>query len=120
MFDSPGLMDFATGLVNSVLNLPDGQAKFFAEFKLQKNCEINSAHQSVLVSWNDIWASIYASFSLPKWQALKMTFWHPAASQTHKYKLKYEKLLTPPFTFPFTADSIKKCDSCPLNVCSGM
>ena len=49
MFDSPGLMDFAIGLVNSVLNLPDGQAKFFAEFKLQKNCEINSAHQSVLV-----------------------------------------------------------------------
>ena len=50
MFDSPGLMDFAIGLVNSVLNLPDGQAKFFAEFKLQKNCEIISAHQSVLVS----------------------------------------------------------------------
>ena len=50
MFDSPGLMDFAIGLVNSVLNLPDGQVKFFDEFKFQKNCEINSAHQSVLVS----------------------------------------------------------------------
>ena len=45
--DSPGLVDFAIGLVNSVLNLPDGQAKFFEEFKLQKNCEINSAHQNV-------------------------------------------------------------------------
>ena len=30
--DSPGLVDFATGLVNSVLNLPDGQVKFFGEF----------------------------------------------------------------------------------------
>ena len=41
-------MDFAVGPVNSVLNLPDGQVKFFfEEFKLQKNCEINSAHQIV-------------------------------------------------------------------------
>ena len=39
--DSPGLVDFASGLVNSVINLPDGQVKFFEEFKLQKNCEIN-------------------------------------------------------------------------------
>ena len=45
--DSPGLVDFAIGLVNSVHNLPDGQVKFFEEFKLQKNCEINSAHQNV-------------------------------------------------------------------------
>ena len=45
MSDSPGLMDFTIGLVNSVLNLPDRQVKFFEEYKLQKNCEINSAHQ---------------------------------------------------------------------------
>ena len=45
--DSLGLMDFAIGLVNSVLNLPEGQVKFFEEFKLQKNCEIISAHQNV-------------------------------------------------------------------------
>ena len=41
-------MDFAIGLVNSVLNLPDGQVKFFEEFKLQKNCVINPAYQNVL------------------------------------------------------------------------
>ena len=40
-------MDFAIGLVNSVLNVPNGQVKFFEEFKLQKNCEINSANQNV-------------------------------------------------------------------------
>ena len=39
--DSPGLV----GLVNSVLNLPDRQVKYFEELNLQKNCEINSAHQ---------------------------------------------------------------------------
>ena len=32
--DSPGLVDFAIGLVNSVFNLPDGQVMFFFdEFK---------------------------------------------------------------------------------------
>ena len=36
--DSSGLVDFAIRLVNSVLNLPDGQVKYFEEFNLQKNC----------------------------------------------------------------------------------
>ena len=38
--DSPGLVDFAIEIVNSVLNLPDEQVKFFEEFKLQKNPQI--------------------------------------------------------------------------------
>ena len=46
--DSPGLVDLAIGLVNSVINLPDGQVKFFEEFKLQKNCEI---HRSSKPFW---------------------------------------------------------------------
>ena len=45
--DSPQLVDFGIGLVNSVLNLPDGQVKYVEEFNLQKNCEINSAHQKI-------------------------------------------------------------------------
>ena len=45
MSDSPGLVDFAFGLVNSVLNVPDARVMFFEEFKLKKNCEINSACQ---------------------------------------------------------------------------
>ena len=45
--DSPKLVGFVIGLVNSVINLTDGQVKFFEEFTLQKNCEINSAHQNV-------------------------------------------------------------------------
>ena len=46
--DSPGLVDFAIGPVNSVLNLAKGQVKFFEEFKLHKNCVINPAYQNVL------------------------------------------------------------------------
>ena len=75
---SPGLVDFTIRLVNSVLNLPNGPVKFFEEFNLQKNCEINSAHQNVFgASQNDVWASICYSFNLPEWQALKMTFFAP-------------------------------------------
>ena len=59
MLDSLGLVDFAIELVNFVLNLPNGQVNFSEEFKLQKNCEINSAHQNVFgANWNDVWASI--------------------------------------------------------------
>ena len=35
--DSPGLVDFAIGLVNCVINLPDGQVKFFGGIQI-KNC----------------------------------------------------------------------------------
>ena len=31
--DSPGLVDFAIGLVNSVFILPDGQVRSFEEFE---------------------------------------------------------------------------------------
>ena len=48
MSHSPGLVDFTIWLVNSVLNLPNGKAKLFEEFKLHKNCVINPAHQKVV------------------------------------------------------------------------
>ena len=53
-------MDFAIGLSNSVLNLPDGQVKFFEEFQLKKNCQINSACQNFLGGLVEMtfWASI--------------------------------------------------------------
>ena len=34
MSDSLGLVDFAIGQVNSVLNLPDGQVKIFRRIKI--------------------------------------------------------------------------------------
>ena len=37
MSDSPGLVDFAIGLVIFVLNLPDGQVLFWGKFKLRKD-----------------------------------------------------------------------------------
>ena len=46
MPDSLGLVDFAIGLVNSVLNLPNGQVRYFGEFKLQKNCNQSSSSKN--------------------------------------------------------------------------
>ena len=74
--DSPGLMDFAIGPVNSVLNSPDGQVKFFEEFKLQLVKSILLI-KMVFGLVEMTFGLVYASFSLPEWQALKMTFFAP-------------------------------------------
>ena len=75
--DSPGLVDFAIRLVNSVINLPDRQVKFFEEFKLQKNCEINLLIKTFFGLVEMIFGLVNVSFSLPDWQAVKMTFFAP-------------------------------------------
>ena len=36
--NSPGLVDFAIGLVIFVLNLPDRQRQFFGEIQFHKDC----------------------------------------------------------------------------------
>ena len=64
--DSPGLVDFAIGLVNSVINLSDGQVNFFEEFKLQKNREINVPVKTFLGLLEMMFGLVYASFSLPE------------------------------------------------------
>ena len=75
--DSPGLVDFAIGLVNSVINLPDRQVKCFEEFKLQKNCEIILLIQTFSGLVEMMFGLVNVSFSLPEWQAVKMTFFAP-------------------------------------------
>ena len=67
MSDSPRLVDFAIGLVNSVINLPNGQVKFFEEFKLQKNCEINLLIKTFLGLVEMMFGLEYVCFSLPEW-----------------------------------------------------
>ena len=48
--DSPGLVDFAFGLVKFVFNLPDRQVMFFEEFEKHKKCENNSARRKAFGS----------------------------------------------------------------------
>ena len=70
MSDSPGLVDCFIGIVNSVLKLPDGQVKYFEEELL-----IKKFFGGVLVEMT--FGLVNASFSLPEWQAVKMTFFAP-------------------------------------------
>ena len=64
--NSPGLVDFAIGLVNSVINLSDGKVKFFEEFKLQKNCEINLLIKTFLGLAEILFGVVNVSLSLPE------------------------------------------------------
>ena len=77
MSDRTGLVDFAIGLVNSVHNLPDGQVKFFEEFKLQKDREINLLIKMLWGLVEMMFGLVNVCFSLPEWQAVKMTFFAP-------------------------------------------
>ena len=70
MSHSPGLVDFAIGLVISVINLSDGQVNFFEEFKLQKNREINLLIKTLCGQVEMIFGLVNVSFSLPEWQAV--------------------------------------------------
>ena len=77
MSDNSGLVDFAIGLVNSVINLPDRQVTFFEEFKLQKNCEISLLIKTFLRLVEMMFGLVNVSFSLPEWQAVKLTLFAP-------------------------------------------
>ena len=66
LFNSPGLLDFAIGLVNSVINLSDGQVKFFEEFKLQKNCEINLLIKTLLGLVEILFGLVNVNLSVPE------------------------------------------------------
>ena len=71
--DCPGLVDFATGPMNSVLNLPDGQVKFFGEFTA-----INPAHRKKFFGLYKVTLGLVdSSYILPEWQAVKLTFFAP-------------------------------------------
>ena len=86
--DSPGLVDFAIGLVNSFINLLDGQMKFFEEFKLQKNCEINLLIKTFLGLVEMMFGLVNVSFSLPEWQNVKMIFFFASCIYTTLYQGK--------------------------------
>lgn len=64
--NSPGLVDFSIRLVNFFLNLPDGQVKFFEEFKLRlKNC--SSILLKTFLGLADMtFGLVDASYSMPE------------------------------------------------------
>ena len=77
MSNSPGLVDFAIRLVDSVFNWPDGKVKSFEEFTLQKYCQINMLSKTFLGLVEMLFWPVNVSFGLPEWQAVKMIFFGP-------------------------------------------
>ena len=76
--DSPGLVDFAFGLVNSVVNLPDGQVRFFEQFEYNRRTMKSILLVKKRLGLVEMTSGLVnASFCLPNRQAVKMTFFAP-------------------------------------------
>ena len=75
--DSLELVDFALGLVNSVLNLHDGQVNFFGGNSNSRRTVVNPTHQIFLRLVEMTFGLVHASYSLPEWQAVKLTLFAP-------------------------------------------
>ena len=91
--DSLGLVDFAVGLVNSVLNLPDQQVIFFWVGgwgnSNYRRTVINPGHQ---IFWGLVemtFGLVHASYCLPEWQAVKLTFFAPCHLQMDEYNRQF-------------------------------
>ena len=60
MSDSPGLVDFAIGLVIYFLNLPDGQVLFLGEIQFTEGLHsILLIKKGLRANRNDLWPSTY-------------------------------------------------------------
>ena len=75
--NSLGPVDFAIRLLNSVLNLHDGQVIFFWGNSNYRRNVINPAHQIFFRLVEMTFRLLHASYSLPEWQAVKLTFFAP-------------------------------------------
>ena len=74
MPDSPGLVDFAVGLVHFILHLPDGQVKVLIEFfekinLIQRTCK-NFLGLVKITSGSYILAAAYPKGKLGNWISL--------------------------------------------------
>ena len=59
-------MDFAIGLVNSVINLPDGQVKFFRNSNYRRTVKSILLIKMYLGLVEIMFVLVYASLSLPE------------------------------------------------------
>ena len=74
---SPGLLDFAIGLVNSVFSLPNGQVMFLKNSNNRRTVKSILLVKKFLGLIEMTSGLVNASFSLPEWQAVKIIFFAP-------------------------------------------
>ena len=78
--DSPGLVHFSIRLVIFVLNLPNCKVLFWGEIQIHV---ITEGLQSILLIKKVLelvemtYRLVHASYGLPEWQAVKLTFFAP-------------------------------------------
>ena len=82
MSDSSGLVDFAIGLVNSVVNLPNSQVMFLSNSNNRRTMNSIPLVRKCLRLVEMTSGLVNASFSLPEWQAVKMIFFAPCSGTT--------------------------------------
>ena len=72
-------MDFAVGLVNSAINLPDGQVIFLGGNSHYRRIVINPVHEIFFGLVEMTFGLVHASYSLPFQQnsSVKLTFFAP-------------------------------------------
>ena len=75
--DSPGLVDFAIGLVNSVLTYPTGKWCFLRNSINKRTVKSILLVKKFLGLGEMTSGLVNARFSLPEWQAVKMIFFAP-------------------------------------------
>ena len=75
--DSPGLVDFTIGLVNSVFDLPTGKWYFFRNSNNRKTVKSILLVKKLLRLVEMTSGLVDASFSLPEWPAVKMISFAP-------------------------------------------
>ena len=80
MSDSPGIVDFAIGIVNSVVNLPDEQVMFLSNSKDRRtmiSILFVKKRLGLVEMTSGLVLKVNARFSLPERQAVKMIFFAP-------------------------------------------
>ena len=78
--DSPGIVDFAIGLVNSVVNLPDEQVMFLSNSNDRRtmiSILFVKKRLGLVEMTSGLVLKVNARFSLPERQAVKMVFFAP-------------------------------------------
>ena len=95
--DSPGLVDFAIAPVNSVLNLPDGQVKYFWGIQPTEQLWNNFCSSKTLGGLVEMtFGLVNASFTLPKLQAVKMTFFAHFSQLAYMHSVDHRLLSLQP------------------------
>ena len=109
MSNSPGLVDFATALVNSVLNLSDRQVMFFRNSNNTRPVKSILLVKKFLGLVEMTSGLVNAGFSLPKWQALEMIFFAPCRVNFQSHSSSQELRFTDVSLKPATqTDHAKK------------